>query len=461
MILGQVAAAVRGLERGLGPVTALVHGAASGPVEYLTRLSEPALRSFLASQEARFSNVARAVALERLRVLVTFGSVAARYGRAGGGCEALASSLLAEQAWRLAGTRPRCRVLHLDWAPWAGPEGPGTATAGPEQPGAATAGPPADGGAVIVRPPAAEGAPAAASAGPPAAAMPPPPGTASIPVEDGCQLLLSLLTTPDIPARFAVHGRLGVPAPQALQPWQQAPGSAGRFLETVRVHYPGVELVAEARLSLQADPYLADYRIDGVAVFPAAMVLEALAQAASALAGAPQRHLADVCLTAPVVLPAGREEAVIRVCALRAGDTVRTVLRCAETGFGLDHARAVFRGQPAPAAHGPAERGQADRGQAGQQPGPPPSGMVDGTDLYGQTFFQTGRFRRVAFLPEASSRACRALVRGGDDQPWFGTAAGPANPPLVLGSPGLNDVTLHVLQPACRTAACCRRHASR
>jgi enediyne polyketide synthase len=411
---GQVAAAVRSLERGLGPVTAVVHGAASGPVERFARLSEPALRSFLASQRARFSNVARAVAMERLRVLVTFGSVAARYGRAGGGCEALASSLLAEQAWRLAGTRPRCRVLHIDWAPWAGPE------------------------------PATGGRPAAASRGLP-------PDTTPIPVEAGSGLLLSLLTTPDIPARVAVHGRLGVPAPQALRPWQAAPRGAGRFLETVRVHYPGVELVADARLSLQTDPYLADYRIDGAAVFGAAMVLEAMAQAASALAGGPQRHLTDVSLTAPVVLPAGREQTVVRVCAVRTGDTVTTVLRCAETGFLLDHAHAVFGGQPGPAprgqaGHGPAGAASADRGPAGHQPGTPPGGMVDGTDLYGQIFFQAGRFRRVAFLPEASSRACRALVRGGDDQPWFGAVPGPVDTPLVLGSPGLNDATLHVLQ---------------
>jgi len=405
---GQVGAAVRSLERGLGPVTAVVHAAGSGPVERCARLSEPTLRSFLSSQRARFGNVIGAVAMERVRVLVTFGSIAARYGRAGGACDALASGLLAEQAARRAERWPRCRVLHLDWAPWAEPDHTGQAA----RPGTAH-----------------------------------PPGQAApIPVEDGSRLLLSLLTTADVPARAAVHGRLGVPAPRAVRPGPAAPAVRGRFGETTRVYYPGVELVADTRLSVRADPYLTDYRIDDLPMLPAAMVLEAMAQTASALAGRELRHLTDVQLAAPVLLlgRSGHEEAVIRVCALRVGDTVEAVLRCAETGFRLDHARAVFAAARRPIA-APSPAGWAagpGRGTGGVAPG----AMVDGTDLYGQVFFQTGRFRRVAFLPEASSRACRALVRGGDDLPWFGAVPGPVDAPLVLGSPGLNDATLHVLQ---------------
>jgi enediyne polyketide synthase len=37
-------------------------------------------------------------------------------------------------------------------------------------------------------------------------------------------------------------------------------------------------------------------------------------------------------------------------------------------------------------------------------------------------------------------------VRGGDTQPWFGGPPGFADTPLVLGSPGLNDAALHLLQ---------------
>lgn len=382
----QVAAAVRSLERGLGPVTAVVHAAAPGPAELCARLSEPALLGCLASEERRFSSVLAAVALERLRVLVTFGSITARYGGPGGACEGLASGLLAEQARRQAGGLPQCRALHVDWAPWAEPDTRGTD---------------------------------------PGAAMP-------LSVPDAARLLITMLTTADLPHRVAVHGRLRESGAAAVLAGTAVPPQRGRFLDTVRVHYPDVEFVVDARLSLQADPYLADYRIDGLAVLPAPMALEAMAQSASALAGTPQRHADSVRMAFPVAVPTG--EAVIRVCALRSGDTVETVLRCAETGFRVDHARAVFR----------ARSGRHPRWRDGDSM--PAGGIVDGTDLYGPVLFQAGRFRRVAFLPGVSSRGCRALVRGGDDKPWFGALPGPMDVPLILGSPGLNDAALQVLQ---------------
>jgi malonyl CoA-acyl carrier protein transacylase len=234
----------------------------------------------------------------------------------------------------------------------------------------------------------------------------------------------------------------------------------GRFLETVLVHDPGIELVADTRLSLPTDPYLADHRIDGLPVLPGVVGLEAMAQAASALAGQHLRHVTDIAMDAPVVIAPGAADGqtVIRVCAVRCGDSVEVTLRCDGDGFQVDHFRAQFAlpGAARSAASGPADGASAEIGEAVH--GPPglrsglardrlaPAGFLDGTDLYGPICFQSGRFRRVAFLPEVTSRSCRALVRGGDDQPWFGAVAGPVDAPLILGSPGLNDATLHVLQ---------------
>ena len=107
-----------------------------------------------------------------------------------------------------------------------------------------------------------------------------------------------------------------------------------------------MELVAEARVSTRTDPYLADYLLDGRTVLPPAIGLEAMAQAAAALAGRPLRDLADVSMEAPVVLPPGDRETTLRVCALLRDGAVETVLRAAGTGFSLDHFRAFFPLRP-------------------------------------------------------------------------------------------------------------------
>jgi enediyne polyketide synthase len=408
---GQAGAVIASIERRLGPVTAVIHAATGSAARMCADTSGEDLRALVGRQADGLANVLGAISAAKLRLVVTCGSVTARYGAAGSCAGSLASTALAEQARRLGPGLVGGRVLHVDW--------PGAAAPVPAWSGGSTQD-------------------AAAVSG----------------------LLLRLLATGDPPARVAIHGRVSVPAPPAAV--EPAPQRVirGRFLETVQVHYPAIELVADTRLSLATDPYLGDYRIDGLPVLPGVVGLEAMAQAASALAGQHLRHVTDVAMDAPVVIPPGAAdgETVIRVCALRRGDSVEVVLRCGGDGFQVDHFRAHFAlpGAARPLASGPADEASTEIGGAGHgRPGPrsgrardrvAPAGIVDGTDLYGPICFQSGRFRRVAFLPEVTSRSCRALVRGGDAQPWFGAVAGPVDAPFILGSPGLNDATLHVLQ---------------
>src|SRR5262249_4378978 len=193
--------------------------------------------------------------------------------------------------------------------------------------------------------------------------------------------------------------------------------------ENVRVHYPGIELVCEARLTLRTDPYLADHRVDGMPVLPAVMALEAMAEAAAALAGQPLRRVTDVSMAAPVVLPAGTGEAqaLIRICALADGPSVTARLQCEDSGFATDHFQATFQLAGDAAAGAPSQA--AGLPELDEMPATH-TGIVDGTELYGPICFQSGRFRRAALLPEVTSRSCRALVRGGDGQPWFGEPEG-------------------------------------
>ena len=397
----QAEAAIGRLEQRFGPVTAVIHATAAGAARMSADISGEDLHAQVSRQADGLANVLGAVNAAKLRLLVTFGPVSARYGAAGQGAASLASTALAEQARRLGPGLPGCRILHVDWSGDVTP----------------------------------------------------------IPVQEASRLLLGLVASADAPPRVAIHGRIGVPAPPA--PLKQAPQQVtrGRFVQEAALHYPAIEFIADTRLSLPTDPYLADHRIDGLPVLPAVMGLEAMAQAASVLAGQFLRHATNVSMDAPVVIPPGPSggQAVIRVCALRRADSVEVVLRCDTDGFQVDHFRALFPlpGAARSAASPPADAASTEicGGSVDGVPAPgltpdgvAPAGAVDGTDRYGPICFQTGRFRRIASLPEVTSRSCRALLRGGDDQPWFGAVAGPVDAPLILGSPGLNDATLQVPQ---------------
>ena len=216
----------------------------------------------------------------------------------------------------------------------------------------------------------------------------------------------------------------------------------GRFVEKITMLRAGEELRAEVRLSPQTDPYLTDYLVDGQPVFPAAMALEAMAQAASTLTQQPMRGARQVVL-GNLTRVAADGETLLRVRARVRADGVETFLH---SGSGLQFAecaRAVFVGAP--------ESGEVAEPGAGAAPAGddaeavPPASLVDGVDLYNTVCFQTGRFRRVAIVSGRPPRSCRAIVRGHDDAPWFEQLSDAAQE-LVLGSPGLNDAALQVAQ---------------
>ena len=108
--------AIGSAEQRIGPVTAIVHVASTGPQRECASLSGDDLGAQIARQADGLSNVLGAVSAAGLRALVTLGTIPARYGAAGNCASALAASALAEQARRLRPTLPGCRILHADCA---------------------------------------------------------------------------------------------------------------------------------------------------------------------------------------------------------------------------------------------------------------------------------------------------------------------------------------------------------
>ena len=423
-----LAAAVNRVEARLGPVTAIGHAVSpSEPVPF-PDLTDIEICDHAANEAAVLTRLVASVQPGQLRMIITFGSVAGRYGLPGGAVTALSSAALATKAGELAAAGSG-RSLHIDIAGWSS-SGLGDRSELADYLAAA--------------------------------------GTMAIDVGAASRLLLKIMTTPELPERVALHGRVrgpaaritSVPERAEITPDQLAaaglPGG-GRFLANTVVHYPGIELICAPSLALDSDPYLADYQVDGLPMLPPALAVEALAQAASVLAGRPMRSASRIRLESPIVVPAGGQ-AELRICALRDGPLITAVLRCADSSFTADHAYAEFNcadgDELSPALMAPDTAQAALKQLVGSQ-----SGLVDGAELYGPISFQDGRFRRIALLPEVTSRSCRALARGTDDQPWFEPGSALADSQFLLGSPGLADATLQVLQASMphrrlRTAGC-------
>ncbi len=253
--------------------------------------------------------------------------------------------------------------------------------------------------------------------------------------DQGVAWLAKLLRRSDAPVRTVVSGRFGHP-PTLTHVEQTLP--ALRFLERVREHVPRVELVADAELSLESDPYLADHVYRGESIVPGVIGLEAFAQIAGALANhARLPTFEDVRFEQPIVLPPEGKRTV-RVAALASAepddDRIQLRLRTDGNAYQVQHISAevgfVDRVEMIPTALAPAPKHDA------------PVVLEDGATLYGDLFFHRGRFARVIRYRALHSDGCVAEIAG-RDEPFFG-AFQPGR--LCLGDPGARDAAIHAIQ---------------
>lgn len=388
-----------------GEVTAIIHGAGTNTPRRLGSLGEEDVLRTMSAKVRGAAHLLAAADAESLRLFVTFGSLIARTGMEGEADYALANEWLVHLTERWREGHPHCRCLAVEWSVWAG-AGMG------QRLGALDA---------LARQ-----------------------GITPIPVDEGVRVLKLLLSRELPSVHVLITSRFG--EPPTLRP-ERAELPFYRFLELPRVHCPGVELIADSELSPDSDPYLDEHLFEGARLFPAVLGLEAMAQAAMALAGSDRPPVfEDVEFARPVAVGAGGGTR-IRVAALaHAPGTVEVVLRCAETSFQLDHFRAVCRftaARPGARAFGPI--GNAARVEAhAREETAPPVPLEPARDLYGGLLFQGGRFQRVRGYRRLAARACVAEVERGVAHAWFGRYLPQT---LVLGDPGARDAFMHAIQP--------------
>jgi enediyne polyketide synthase len=388
---------VQEVERDLGSVTGVLHSAGVNQPQRLETLDAAAFLRTVRPKVQGLRNILDSVAPDRLRLLIAFGSIIARTGMPGEADYAVANEWMTRLVEGWQSNHAHCRCLSVEWSVWSGVgmgERLGSIDALRGQ------------------------------------------GISAITPDAGVAALMQLVARPTSPVAVVVTGRFGEPATLKFDP-PNLP--LLRFLERIRLRIPGVELIAEADLSLDTDPYLSDHVYQGAALFPAVMGLEAMAQAAEALAqSAEAPAFEDVALTRPVVVP--REGPLtIRLVALRTGpNCVQVALRSQETNFQADHFRATCIFGPEARADDFTES-VADRDALRHAALP----LDPDSDLYGGILFQRGRLQRVRGYRHLRATECVAEIQSDSNIDWFSQYL-PGE--LVLGDAGARDATLHGIQ---------------
>lgn len=394
---------VASAESELGGVTAVLHGAGVNTPRLLGALDEETFLRTLAPKVRGARNVLAAVDSARLRLFLTFGSIIARTGMRGEADYAVANEWLTDLTADLRLKHPHCRCLALEWSVWSGVgmgQRLGRVDALAQQ------------------------------------------GITPIPADEGMRVLRQLLERPSTPSAVVVAGRFGEPPTLKVE---RAALPLQRFLEERKVFYPGVELVVEARLSEETDPYLRDHVFQGEQLFPAVMGLEAMAQAACALVGeSGTPSFKDVKFERPVAVPRGGSVRVrVAALALETGE-VEVALRSEETAFQVNHFRAVcLFDAPTPTEVSLRDKDTFEATFEDTTRDLPFVSLEPARDLYGTILFHEGRFRRLRGYRRLTSTACVAEVERDGATQWFGRYTPGA---LLLGDPGRRDAAIHAIQ---------------
>lgn len=394
VVSSDLTAAVQQIERNLGTISALIHGAGTNEPAGIPHQSVEKWERTRAPKIVGLVNMLKALAGRPLKALITFGSIIARTGMHGELDYALSNEELGRFTEQYAALHPEALVVCLEWSVWSG-TGMGEDLKTIERLKSA--------------------------------------GVSPITVEQGLGVLMRVIETSQrLAARLTVTSRYGSLPTMLIG--QASPVQRARFTEKTLMHTPEVELVSEALLTPISDPYLKDHVYRGQMVFPTVMAFEAMAQHATALVpGFQTITIRNARFQRPILVP--KDGATrIRIALSRQGEKrFSASIRASDSGFTVDCFGAeVLLDQPGDAA-------AVDSAASTENHVP----MDVGAQLYDRVLFHTGEFRRITGFNAIHRNETTAELDVPVIQPWFG----PNLPQrLVLGCPGLNDAAIHAHQ---------------
>ncbi|MEN8177937.1 MAG: SDR family NAD(P)-dependent oxidoreductase, partial [Pseudomonadota bacterium] len=310
---GEVQDAVRQIERKLGRVSAILHGAG---ISRFSEFREMELENYLQCIRVKATglfNLLAVVPPKRLKALHVISSVLGRTGMFRQADYTFANAWLDAATLAVARSHPRLHGFSLGYSVWQ------------------EIGIGAKSGSLKMLQNV---------------------GVTPVSVAQGIEAYLNLVSQQQPCTTYVCTGRLNPDVERRLMPTLKLP--AWRFLENVRRFVPTVELVAEASLSHAKDRYVLEHVFAGTPLMPTVMGLEAMSQAAMACIGSMEVPvIRQVTLNKPMIIP---EETgtVVRIQALCEptvdGVThVQVRMSSDSDGFATDHfeIRCVF-GLPQP-----------------------------------------------------------------------------------------------------------------
>ncbi|NEO45562.1 MAG: SDR family NAD(P)-dependent oxidoreductase [Moorea sp. SIO4A3] len=274
-------------------------------------------------------------------------------------------------------------------------------------------------------------------------------GIEAMPTEDGVRHFLQLMLKDPGDSQVVVTSKLGgvETMRRGFDTWRTkrfAPPATSKFIENINIIELGVEVVSRTHLSLERDSYVKDHIYKGSYLFPTVFGLEAMTQIA---AYATQREelgalrIEDIRLERPIVVdPEKGVEIELRALVAESQFehdpwTVQVEIRTERTGFTVAHFAATFVLD-------------AVTDEPVKQPIQLPEAPLDiepKQDLYSWLLFQGPRFQRLqtAYTLNSKQFVFRTQIEEQVPEPTSDRAFGP----FLLGDPYYRDSLLQAVQP--------------
>jgi enediyne polyketide synthase len=393
----EVVTCLEAVQRDLGPVTGVLHGAGVNVPRRLEQVGLEQFEAVLRPKMLGLLHIVRALDLSRIRHITLLSSVIAHSGMTGNADYAFANAWATQLLRYIEDTHPHTLCRAFAFSVWA-------------QVGMGARLNSVDALSRV--------------------------GIQAVEPDEGARWFADLMRRVWPGVELVVGGRMtGLPTLGFLS----GPTPKSRWLDDVLLFQPGAEVLAEVRLSVDSDPYLADHNYDGALLFPAVVAMEAMAQVAAACVETldiTDLHLRyeGLRFERPIVVPSAGLRIWIHAFA-EEPDTdgsirVRVKVETDVAGF---H-EACFSGV---CVWGSAPNAWDSPGPAITRPLP----FNPKDRLYGSIYFQGPTFQHIEAFYELSARHCIARVGV-----WSQASVAVNGGPLILDSWETRDCFLHSIQ---------------